>query len=77
MTVNIKKLFDCIAERINNPINVKLGVKAEVKEIPDFRLGTLLTLVLHNTTNKGYAGIDERIIDNADLYEQKIIEDEE
>jgi len=77
MDINIKELFELIANRINNPVNVKLPVKAIVKEIPDSRHGKLLTLVLYDMTDEANMGIDERIIDDEDLYENKIIVDED
>lgn len=75
--IDAKKLFELIAERINNPTNVKLSVHAVVKEIPDSKHGSLTTLVLYNTVDKDASAVDERIIDDADLYEQNIIEGEE
>ena len=82
MDIDIKKLFELIAERLNNPVNMKLDIKAVVKEIPDSKHGTLTTLVVYNTSDDsviyGSASIDNRIIDDADLYEQKVItEDDE
>ena len=79
--IDTKKLFELIAKRINNPVNTQLPIHAEVKEIPDSTRGTLTTLVLYNTTKEaiedGSASIDERIVDDADLYEQNIITEAE
>lgn len=74
--IDTKKLFELIAQRINNPINVTLPVYAIVKEIPDSKHGSLTTLVLYNTRDKEASAIDERIIDDADLYEQNIVQEE-
>jgi len=83
MDIDVKKLFEFLAERLNNPVNMKLDIKAIVKEIPDSKHGTLTTLVVYNTSKEslkdGASAIDNRIVDDADLYEQGIItlEDEE
>lgn len=83
MDIDVKKLFDLIAERLNKPVNMKLDVRAIVKEIPDSKHGMLTTLVVFNTSEEsmkdGASAIDNRIIDDADLYEQKVVtlEDEE
>ena len=74
--IDVKKLFELIAHRINNTTNVALPVHAVVKEIPDSKYGQLTTLVLYNTADKDVSAIDERIIDDADLIEQNILEEE-
>lgn len=81
--IDIKKLFDLLAERLNTPVNMKLDVRAIVKEIPDSKHGMLTTLIVFNTSEEamkdGASAIDNRIIDDADLFEQGVItlEDEE
>lgn len=82
MDIDIRKLFDLIADRLNNPVNMQLNIRAVVKDIPDSIHGTLTTLVVYNTSEEskedGSASIDNRIIDDFDLHEQEIItEDEE